>query len=532
MVRSNLYRLKNLAAIFIALLSFISACARTIPLPSETIPSEVIIDTIAPTQKYEPTKTLTPEPTKTPTMTLSPTPTPSLLPGPVIHEQPGPIFETVIQIPVGKDGILYRGAGVEDMEPVGPNGLVITSDGVFIIGDVFGNRLLRYDAAGNRLGDIDLTSLGILNISDLVGVGDALFILEISFKVLPERYRVNQLTSGGELVRQYDLPKGFYLEDGLYGLAMGYTAGGESQVLIQLGAGAESLYYRLPDSADNMPEALPALPVYGKNLHQESAGTGELAVLEVDGRVFESQMTTGGMLFLLSPRPDGSLYLQREDMVAWDPVITTDITVHFISSEGQPVGIARYPLMDWYFHLWRYLTVGPDGNAYALITREKSVDVLRLIFYRVLDPILVGAAEPRITNTSTSHVPETQYDCSRVEHLAPDSPEAHHIVQEFLDNFHQDWPGESMEFEEVWAVDRLGEYAVIQGKVTQEEKDIIVVQETARGYSLAIRFNNHMFLPGLRHSDIEEYLAEKLPGVPPELFYCLDLSRFKESEGI
>lgn len=518
-----------MARIPVILINLILLAACTLPplttgLPSESIDSTGTTGKSATPQVFEPTKTFTPEIAQATAPVLSPTP--SQLPGPVIHEQPGPIFETVIQIPVGEGGILYRGAGVEDMEPVGPNGLVVTSEGVFIIGDVFGNRLLRYDAAGNRLEDIELTSLGILNISDMVGAGDMLYILEISFKILPERYRVNRLTTGGELVSQYDLPKGFHLEDGLYGLAIGYTEDGEAQALVQVGAGAESLYFRVPSSSESLPEKLPALPVYGMNLRQENAGPGEMAVLALGDQEFESLVTQGGMLFLLSPGPDGSLYLQREDMVTWDPVITTDITIHFISSEGKPIGIARYPLMDWYFRLWRYLTVGPDGNVYALITREKSIGVLRLNFFRQLDPILAGAVAPRITHTSTSHAPEAEYDCSQIEHLAPASPEAQHIVQELLDNFQQDWPGEYMGFQQVWTVDRLEKYAVIQGAVTQEEKDIIVVQETDRGFSLAARFHNHMWLPGLRHSDIAAYFSKELPGAPPELFHCLDLRQF------
>ncbi len=180
------------------------------------------------------------------------------------------------------------------MEPVGPNGLAVTPDGVFIIGDVDGNRLMRYDAAGDRLDDIDLTSLDILNISDLVGTGDALYILEISFKVLPDRYRVNKLTAGGELVRQYDLPEGYHLENGLCGLGIGYTADGATQVLVQSGTNAGSLFYRIPDSDEKLPEALPVLPVFGKPLRQEDANSGELAELAIDEQEFESRMTAGG----------------------------------------------------------------------------------------------------------------------------------------------------------------------------------------------------------------------------------------------
>ena len=59
---------------------------------------------------YMPSKTST-EINQTPAPVLSPTstPVPSPLPSPVIYEQPGPIYETVFQIPVGEDGIRYRG---------------------------------------------------------------------------------------------------------------------------------------------------------------------------------------------------------------------------------------------------------------------------------------------------------------------------------------------------------------------------------------------------------------------------------------
>lgn len=521
--------MKNKALAIFTLIGLVSlsACssgAPNYPVLSETIAVATATETLTPAPSQEPAHSPTPESTQTPTPTRLPTLAPSPMPSPLTHEQSGPIYETVIQIPVGEDGIQYRGAGVEDMDPVGPNGLVVTADGVFVIGDVFGNRLLRYDAAGNRLEDIDLTQLGILNISDLVGAEDELYILEISFKVLPERWRVNHLTADGELVWQYDLPKGFHFEDGLYGLAIGYQAEGAAQVLVQLGAGAESLYYWVPDSAEDLPEALPALPVYGRDLHQVSAGPGELSILGIGNQEFESRMTAGGLLSLLSPRLDGSLYLQREDLVAWDP-ITTDITIHFVSPEGEPAGVARYPLMDWYFHLWRFLTVGPDGNAYGLITRERSVDVLRLNFYQHLDPILSDAVEPAIAGVPTGLSPATEYDCSQVERLAPDSPEAQLILEEFLENFHRDWPTEYMGFEQVWAVDRLGEYAVIQGMVTPEESDILVVQQKERGFVLVGRYASNTPLPGLKNADVAEYFGAEVPEALPELFYCLDLSR-------
>ena len=515
-------------------LVFVCACSASptvVPKPTETIQVVAAAETFTPVPSPElrasPTTQVTPTPVPVPS-TLIPTPKlePSHVLGPAIREEPGPFYDTMLQIPVAENGILYRGAGVEDMDPVGPNGLVVTSDSVFIIGDVFGNRLLRYDASMNRLQDIDLTSLDILNISDLVGAGDALYILEVSFKVLPERYRVNQLTTDGKLVNQYDLPKGFHLEDGLYGLAVGTTTEGEAQVLVQLGAGAGSHYFRVPDAAEKRPEALRVLPVYGKDLQLESAGPGELAVLRIGEQTFESPMTSGGIIYLLFAGADGGLYLQREDLVTWNPMITTDLTIHYITPDGRPIGVARYPLMDWYFHLWRFLTVGPDGNVYGLITREESVDILRLNFYRHLDPIQPEAVEPVVTHPSLDLSVDQVYDCSAVRHMEPGSAEAQLIVQEFLANFHQDWSTEYMEFEELWAVDRLGDYAVIQARVTQEEKDILVVQETQRGFVMVTRYHSLMVLSGKKYKAIPEYLAGQLPDASPELFYCLDLSRY------
>ncbi|MGE5123388.1 MAG: hypothetical protein ACM3H7_02655 [Acidobacteriaceae bacterium] len=503
-----------------------TACARQpalTPAPTARYSSEFVSKTPSPS----PFPTLIPAFSPSPSI---PSPTsalePPAQPGPLVHAQPGPIYDTVIQIPVGEQGIQYRGAGMEDMQPVGPNGLVITREGQVIVGDVFGNRLIRYDISGNRLPDIDLASLGIYNISDLVGIDDHLYILEISFQLLPERYRVNELTTAGAIVSQYDLPAGFHFEDGLFGLASGYLPGGSKQLLIQLDNADNSAYYALPGAPGGLPQKLPARPVFGADLKMHSGGSGERAVLSLGSREYESRMTTGGTIFLLEAFPDGSLYLEREDLLAWEPVITTDITIHYISSAGEPQGVARYPLMDWYFPIFRFLAVGPDGNVYALITREKSVDVLRLNFYNALAPIYPAAAEPVVTLAIANPTPDTMDDCSSVQHYAPDSPEAQQVVESYLANFHQDWPTEYMAFEQLWSVDRMGEYVVIQGMVTQEEADIIIAHETERGLVLISRYTSHMVLPGNWHGDIRGYLQSQLPAVPTELVSCLDLSHF------
>ncbi len=511
---------------------FIAACARMVEVtPSPTYPVSIATASVTPSPIVDsaPLAIHTSLPKQTPTQVPPATLEPLVYPAPVIYDQPGPLYDAILRIPVGEDGILYRGAGVEDMQPVGPNGLVVTQDGVMIIGDVFGNRLLRYDLAGHRLADIDLAGLGILNISDLVLAGNDLYILEVSFAVLPERYRISQLTTTGNLVRQYDLPEGYHFEDGLFGLAIGYLPDGSEHILVQLDNADNSSYYTLPAEPDGMPEKLPARPVFGEDLQIQSAGQEELAVLSLGMQEFISQVTSGGTIFLLSARADGSLYLERDDLIAWDPIVTTDITIHYISPTGKPAAMARYPLMDWYFPIYRFLTVGPDGNVYALITRQESVDILRLNFYPQLEPQSPGAIKPSITNTKRNNLPEDSYDCSGIQHYLPDSSEAQQIVQSFTKNFLQTWPTEYMAFEQLWSVDQVAEYAIIQGMVTAEESDIIVAQATDRGYEMVARYTSHMVLPGFRHQDIGGYLLAQVPGAPEELFYCLDLSHFTGS---
>jgi hypothetical protein len=239
---------------------------------------------------------------------------------------------------------------------------------------------------------------------------------------------------------------------------------------------------------------------------------------------FETGRTLDSALDVLEANPDGSFYAVRGDILADSPALLSDQTIHFINAAGEPLGVARYPLSEWYFHLTEYLAVGPDGNVYALITRQNSVDVLRLNFYRQLDPLVPGAAEPAITGAALEAAPGPNCDCSLITHLAPDSPEAQQIVIELVENFRQDWPTEYMAMEQVWGVGLLGEYALIEGAVTQEQNDVIVARRTERGYVLLADYV--LTVPGPRHSVIPEFLLSRVPEAPPELFYCLDLSRY------
>jgi hypothetical protein len=129
---------------------------------------------------------------------------------------------------------------------------------------------------------------------------------------------------------------------------------------------------------------------------------------------------------------------------------------------------------------------------------------------------------------ATANLPgsETQADCSQIEHLAIDSPEAQQIVEQFTKNFKEQNPTEYMGMTILQGVDRLGEWALVQGSVSGEAKDVIIAQQTEQGYQIAERYIITAPLRSFEDGEtrVVNYFLEKLPGAPPELLTCLDQS--------
>lgn len=306
---------------------------------------------------------------------------------PVVTGGPGPLYDLVFSIPVGQDNIQYRGLDVPGMETTGPNNLVVLPDGAFVIADLIGNRLLWYSPVGELLREVDLYALDILNVSHLRAAGEGLILLEVSFRVAPERYKVHRLSAAGELLASYEVPEGLHLEDGLSGIGAG--CGGE--ILVELQGGAQ--VYRLFETDGThsfrySPEGYPCEGRFYKML------LGPLAVLG-EARV-ESTSTFGfGGLSLLQANRDGSSYVIRDDVVR-DPVILVDRTVHFMDARGRQVGVARVPIDERLYVVSGELAVGPDGAVYHLIPRRDRLDVVRLNFYEALEPLLPDAQPPVI----------------------------------------------------------------------------------------------------------------------------------------
>lgn len=112
------------------------------------------------------------------------------------------------------------------------------------------------------------------------------------------------------------------------------------------------------------------------------------------------------------------------------------------------------------------------------------------------------------------------YDCSLIERLKPASADAQQIVEQMLANFKVDYPKETLELVQLWGVERMGEYALIRGKVTLEQSDLFAVQRTDRGYVMLAHYI--VDAPGAKHEVIPGYFVARVPDAPPELFYCID----------
>ena len=136
-----------------------------------------------------------------------------------------------------------------------------------------------------------------------------------------------------------------------------------------------------------------------------------------------------------------------------------------------------------------------------------------------------------ITNTPARVTGNEIHDCSSVEQLPTDSAEVQQIVDEFVANYKEQYPTEYMGMTilhrvDRMRVDRLGEWAVVQGSVSGEAKDVIAVHQTPLGYQIADRYT---ITPPLESFDepeklVPEYFLARLPDAPQALFTCLDQS--------
>lgn len=334
-------------------------------LPAASSPSP--IPSPSPASTSPPPAATPPLALETVTHTATPAPTAAV----VVSQGSGPLYETILSIPVGGEGVHYEGVGRPEMYAWGPAGFTVSGDSSFWIADSVRTRLLHYAPDGSQLGGINLT-VQVVGITDLECRGSELVLLDGS----DPKPKVLRLSMQGELLARYELPRGMWLEDGLSGIAIGE---GE-EILVELMGGAQ--LRQLTDTQGNVHLAHLEGYTYGGRLFRSQGVSAEGGQVQAGS----PQAIDLGGLRLLAVLPDGSFVLVREEVVSSSPLMI-DQTVRYYSQSVDLLGIARFPLAEQFLYVEHNLAAGPDGNVYGLITRPASADIVRLIFYEQIEPL-------------------------------------------------------------------------------------------------------------------------------------------------
>jgi hypothetical protein len=385
-----------------------------VPAPTDPLPGATSQPAVT-TTSATPAPTAASALTSTPTMILTPTASPISEIHPMIHASSGPAYDLVFSIPVSAAGQIQYQYGPDGI--FGPQTFAIFSDGSVLMDAPLRKQLIHFDSSGKYLNSIDLRKAGIYFAHDLQIRNDEILILETQTYVTPKKAWVHHLSLDGKLRSSDDIPieipldlsytnssgVPIWLEVVLSGLAVDCD---NSPILVVEGGARLYPLDRIQKVTDlsqveqgfhcrqqrYQPEKNPLSILAGKMLCETRK------TVAADGTA---------SLRLLDVRNDGGFYTLRSDMM--DPMgprpgSKWDNTVHFTSWDGQVQAVAHPPRETAYgvaANNVRYLTVGPDGEVYAMIPREKSIDIVRLNFYASLEPLAAGAAAPVVTCTNT-----------------------------------------------------------------------------------------------------------------------------------
>lgn len=148
---------------------------------------------------------------------------------------------------------------------------------------------------------------------------------------------------------------------------------------------------------------------------------------------------------------------------------------------------------------------------------------LRFTLLIILVLTIAGCAfGPNASRTDNPTSEPGGFDCSSVQSLPPDSPEAQTIVADFIADYREAYPTEYMGFYQLRAVDKYEDYVVLQGMATQEETNVILIQKTPGEYVIVSQF----FATGghpITRKTILDYFEKELR---PDLFRMMQCISF------
>jgi hypothetical protein len=303
----------------------------------------------------------------------------------------GNTHEVLFAIPVGeqKEGIQYRGDNVEGMQRSGPAAFTVAPDGSFWIADTAGLRVLQYSPGGEWLQTVDL-AIQPRSLIDIEATASEIYVLD----AFPTPPLVLRISPDGRVLGQYELPEEFRLETLLTGIGLDQ----EGALLVEMDGGA-SVSRLLDEQGRIAPTPLNGYTHEGTLYNARPAGIqaedNRVGHITIGDRRVEVRMQhfLGG-LRILGFGPEGSVFVRLEEVVVEvrEGEVPVDQTVRRYSAGGRLLGMARMPLVRQHTYVTQAVSIGPNGEAFAMLTQPERVDILRLRFAATLDPILAPPA--------------------------------------------------------------------------------------------------------------------------------------------
>lgn len=292
--------------------------------------------------------------------------------------------EVVFSIPVGDNGIHYEGADNPDMLIWGPPAFTAAPDGTFWIADTPNDHLLRFKSDGALLNKIPIGDF-VIGAGDLEVTSETIWILDVA-SIPP---KVVQLNLVGKVMSLHDLPRGLWLEDGLSGIALGT----DGSLLVER-MGGHAITQLLSPAGVIVLKELGGYEFQGNvysahpaDMREKDASDGY--IMAGDKRIDVSVTNDLGGLSVLHINSDGSFVVQVIELVL-NKSFQVDQKVYRYDASRRLIGMARVPLASQYTSVDHGVTIGPDGEVYAMITQPDGAEIQRLSFDTELPQILIS----------------------------------------------------------------------------------------------------------------------------------------------
>ncbi len=291
----------------------------------------------------------------------------------------------VLNLPIGKSGLMYEGEENSEMLIEGPSAIAVGLDGTFWIANPVNHSLCQYNYTGDEISKID-TSFAI-GLTDFCVTEKGIFILDAA----DPSPMVYHLDLRGSMIAKYPSPVA--LESGLSGIT--YTS--EGGLILEQEGGAY-LTQLIDPSGKFTNVTLAGYPYNGKlyrteqvELQQKSRQT-TINLGECSVNISTQNQLAGTKI--LNVAANGDVYIIVEEMKS-NPEIWIDKTIHRYNTEGQFLGITRVPLMQRYGEVLCGLAIDKENEIYSLVTLPYAVQIYKLAFSQT---IVEKPSLPEITN--------------------------------------------------------------------------------------------------------------------------------------